>query len=97
MNLVEQVARMIDAEGAYGVFYDNTRADASPCEPTVRQRYFQAYYECKAIELLKLLAGQTPAKIKRDLVEFEKEGWKRLGVPLEKLPEADKIIEGKYA
>lgn len=101
MNLVEQVARMIDAEGAYAEFYDNTREDAEPCEPTTRQKYFRAHYECKAIELLKLLAGQTPEKIKADLVEFERNGWERLfekhGLSLDQVPEAEKIIRAKYS
>ena len=99
MNLVEQVARMIDAEGAYGAFYNNTRADAKPCEPTTRQKYFRAHYECKAIEILKMLAGQTSAKIKADLVEFETLGLKKLlgkhGISLDQLPDADKIIADK--
>lgn len=101
MNLVEQIARMIDAEGAYGVWYDNTCSGSEPVAPTTRQSYFRAHYECKAVEILKLLAGQTPKKIKADLVEFEKFGWERLfekhGLSLDQVPDADRIIKEKYA
>lgn len=62
MNLVETLARIIDAEGAYAQHYDNSRDDAAPCEPTPRQRYFKAYYECKSVEILKLLAGLSKEK-----------------------------------
>ena len=100
MNLVETIARMIDAEGAYAVFYNNTSADAAPCEPTTRQKYFRAHYECKAIEILKLMAGQTPKKIRNDLIKFEKDGWKRLfekhGISLDQIPDFEKIITEKY-
>jgi hypothetical protein len=100
LNLVEQVARMLDAEGAYGEWYDNSSFDAEPMPPTPRQNYFRAHYECKAIEILKLLAGQTPENIRADLIEFEKEGWKRefakRGLAFDQLPGAAQIIEAKY-
>lgn len=97
MNIVETVARMIDAEGAYAKAFGGTDASSPAIPFTTRQKYFQAKYEMQAIEILKLAAGAGTDKIKADLIQFEKDGWKRLGVPLEQLPEADAIIAAKYA
>jgi len=95
MNLVEQVARMLDDEGAYSVAYGSTSgADPLPLSP--RQKYFQAKYEARAVELLKFIGSMTKTAIKADLVEFEMQEWKRLGVLLERLPDARAIIEAKY-
>lgn len=100
MNLVEQIARMIDAEGAYTEWFDGTDEDAKPHPLTPRQKYFQAKYECQAIEILKLIGVMNKATIRSDLIEWEKMGWMRLGVPIDRpdLKErAEEIIAGKYA
>lgn len=103
MNLVEQIARQIDAEGAYGIGYPSTSPHALPIPFTTRQKYFQASYECKAIDLLKMLldAGFATDAVREELVQWEKFGWQRLGVNIELTPEiaaeTDAIIRNKYA
>lgn len=57
MNIVEQVARMIDAEGAYAVGYPSTDPSAQPIPFTTRQKYFQAKYEHLAVEIVKLVGN----------------------------------------
>lgn len=98
-NLVEQIARMIDAEGAYAVGYPSTNP-SQPIPFTVRQKYFQAKYECLAIEIVKMLMAIERAKMRSDLIAWEKAGWLRLGVPIndpEFKDQADRIIEAKYS
>lgn len=95
MNLVEQVARMLDDEGAFSVAYADVSGKVA-IALTTRQKYFQAKYEARAVELLKFISSMTKTAIKADLIEFEMQGWKRLGVPLERLPDARAIIEDKY-
>ena len=100
MNLVERIARMIDAEGAYYEAFNGTGPEAQKHDFTVRQKYFQANYELRAIEILNLLRPVGKDKIRNDLIEWEKFGWKRLGVPIDdpKFKEmADGIIEREYA
>lgn len=95
MNIIEQVARMLDAEGAYGDFQGSPESAVAYVRS--RQNYFRAHYECKAIELLKLMLTYKPEDVRAALIEFEKDGWRKLGVPLDKLPDADKIIFAKYS
>lgn len=97
MRLVEEVARMIDQEGAYSEW---CHTDGTPVEPTVRQKYFQAKYECIAIDILKLVLKKSASEIRGELILFEKEGWRRLGVPIDDpriKDEADRIIAEKFA
>lgn len=99
MNLVEKIARMIDAEGAFGEYYDNTGLDSGPMPPTARQEYFRAHYRNKAVQILMVLASISADRIKADLIEFEKEGWRQLKFPIDNpeiKPIADKIIADKY-
>jgi hypothetical protein len=94
MNIVEQVARMIDAEGAYAEYWGSSDPNAEPMPQTVRQKYFRTGYECKAIEILQLVTGMATEKIIADLIEFEKEGWRKLGVPIDDV--GNRIIHKKY-
>ena len=99
MNLVEQVARMIDSEGAYGIAYPDSSGTSSPIPFSIRQKYFQAKYECLAIDIIKRLMAARHAEMRTDLIAWEKDGWRRLGVPIgdPKFKEdADRIIDAKY-
>jgi len=99
MNLVEQVARMLDREGAYSVWYGTTSTDGKPLDFTTRQKYFQAVYEHLAVDILKFALNTGPSEIRKALVEFEKDGWRELGVPIDNAQisdEAHRIIEAKY-
>jgi len=87
----------MDIEGAYARI---TNWDGTLKEYTTRQLYFQAAYEVKAIEILKMTLRTGEVRIRSDLIEFEKEGWRRLGVPIDdpKFKDlADGIIREKYA
>ena len=98
-NLVEQIAKMIDTEGAYAVAYPST-APSEPIPFTTRQKYFQAKYELLAIEIVKMLMAIERVKIRSDIIAWEKAGWLRMGVPINdpKFKEqADRIIEAKYS
>lgn len=101
MNLVEQIARLIDHEGAYSVWLDGTGPDAKEHPLTTRQKYYQAKLELDAIAILKLVAGVPLERIKADLIEHEKMGWKRLGIPIDRDDETkattNEIIAKKYA
>ena len=94
MNLVEEIARMIDDEGAYSVASTGTDG-GEPIPFTTRQKYFQAKYECRAIELLKKIGGLTSTAIRTDLIEWEMRGWKGRGMPVDD-PVLSKIIADKY-
>lgn len=99
MNIVEEIARMIDCEGAYGERFDNTRPEAKPCEPTTRQKYWRARYDHIAVGVVKRLAMFRSDELKSQLVEFEKAGWRKLNVPIDDpalKPSADRIIADKY-
>ena len=99
MNLVEQIARMIDREGAYGIGFNGTGPNAQPHPFTTRQKYWQATYELLAVEILKKLMATPKDEIRNSLIEFERSGWLRLGVPVDD-PQfkelADKTIADKY-
>lgn len=99
MNIVEQVARIIDSEGAYGVAYSDS-ACTQQIPFTTRQKYFQSKYEHLAVEIIKFIRRHDPQQVKDELIEFEKDGWRRLGVPIDdpSLREtADQTIREKYA
>lgn len=89
LNIVERIARMIDAEGAYGMAFPGTNPAADPIPFTTRQKYFQADYELKAIHILKMLlsAGLATEEVREQLVAWEKHGWARLGINIE--PDAE--------
>lgn len=99
-NLVERIARMIDAEGAYSTWMNSADADAKQHPFSTRQLYFQSSYELKAIEILKALAGVPLETIRADLIEWEKLGWERLGININQDAEtktvADDVIAKKY-
>lgn len=99
INLVDQIARIIDTEGAYSIAVDGTGPGAKMHPHTTRQKYWQAKYELLAIEILKRVGNYSRKEISEHLIEFEKAGWLRLGVPIND-PKfkamADKIIEAKY-
>lgn len=99
MNVVETIARMIDAEGAYAVATDSTLPDAKPMPFTTRQKYFQSVYEVKAVEIVCSLRRYSPKEMTAFLIDFEKKGWRRMGVPIDN-PKfrdmVDRIIEEKY-
>lgn len=98
-NLVEQIAKMLDTEGAFAEFFDLTDPEAKPMPPTTRQKYFQARYKHTAVMILDMLLNISHDKIKEDLVEYEKRMWQELGLDLNK-PEikdmANKLIQDKY-
>lgn len=99
MNLVDQIARVIDKEGAFAVAFDSTGHDAKMHPHTTRQKYWQATYELMAVEILKRVRLYTHNEIRQHLIDFEKSGWLRLGVPVDdpNFKElANKIIEEKY-
>lgn len=79
MNLVEQIARIIDSEGAYSVAYDGTGPNAKQHPVTSRQEYFRAKYECDAIKILELINDYTDDKVRDDLIQWHKDGWEKLG------------------
>lgn len=62
MNLVEQVARLIDCEGAYDPIGTTTEyhGDVNVIERIqIRREYFRAQYELRARDILKLLLKCT--------------------------------------
>lgn len=93
MNLVEKIARMIDTEGAYSVWKTENGEDS---EFTTRQRYWQAKYECLAIDIIKTLMQVSAKDMREDLIAWEKQGWANLGLPIDSIPDFDKLIESKY-
>jgi hypothetical protein len=96
-NLVVEIAKMIDAEGAYSVWYSGTDPNAEPKPHTTRQLYFQADYELKAIAILKRLRSLTSDEIGEALVQHEIAGWRRLKIPIEQLgDEGEQIVRRKY-
>ena len=95
MNLVEQIARMIDAEGAYSEWYENTSDGIEPAEPTTRQKYYRAKYESKAVDILRTLMRHDQRSIRQALIDFEKEGWKKYGIDVDAL-RMSKVVEDKY-
>lgn len=95
MNLVERIARIIDAEGAYAEAYDGTGGNARLHELTTRQKYFRAKYELKATQILKLVLSYNAETIKKMLIEFEMDGWRKLGIPVDD-PLLSKTVVEKY-
>ena len=103
MNIVEQVARVIDpeafAEPINKIPWPLTGLTISGTEngrelETARRALHQSTAICRAVEVLRIIGGHQDA-----LVEYEIEGWKRLGIPVATLesPEAIDTIRRKYA
>ncbi len=96
MNIVEQVARVIDHEGAYTEWFDGTGFDAKPHSPTTRQKYHRARAESDAVTILKLALAAGPEALREQLIEFEMQGWRERGIPVDQ-PELAKVVTEKYA
>jgi hypothetical protein len=97
MNIVEKIARMVDREGAYSEWQDAT---GKIVPPSIHQEYFQALYESLAVDLLKLFLTLNAKEVREELVEFEKNGWRKLGVPIDDpriKKQADELIAAKFS
>jgi len=96
-ELVIEISKIID-ESAYQEWLEFVDGEYRPHE-SVRQKYKQSSAECKAVEIMKRLSKFKPKQIADALIEFETQGWERLGIPKEALDtdEAKEIIKNKYA
>lgn len=98
-NLIDEIARMLDSEGAFAEFFDLADPEAKPMPLTPRQKYFQARYRHLAVQILNRVLNLSHEEIREELIAFEKKLWKELGLDLIK-PEikdmANKLIQDKY-
>lgn len=100
MSIVEKAAAIIEP-GAYATdWFGGTGPDARPVKLSglseSRRNYFRASAECRAIEILRIAASMTQAELRAALIEYERDGWRRLGLPMDD-PELREVIERKYS
>ena len=97
-TLIDVIAKMIDSEGAFSANYTTTGLGSKPIPPSSRQKYFQAKYRHTAVKIVRLLLDRSHEDLIKELVSFEKNAWKELGVDMT-IPEikdmVDKLIENK--
>jgi len=101
MNIVDQVARIIDPDAFDetpwydGVGPDAKKVDFGPVEKS-RKEFHKSQAIVKAGKILKLVLKTK--NIREQLIEDERNGWEKLGIPASILntPEVQKVIEDKY-
>ncbi len=98
-NLIDDLAKMLDSEGAFASFFDLADTEAKPMPPTSRQKYFQARYRHLAVKILNRVLNLSHDEIREELIAFEKKLWKELGLDLNKPAiknMAEDLIKDKY-
>jgi len=95
MNLIEQIARKIDTEGAYSEWFDGTGLDAKKILPTTRQKYYRSRAEHLASEVAKIILEAGIERLRSDAENFEIECWGKLGLPIS--DDLKRIVADKYA
>lgn len=98
-SLIDEIAKMLDSEGAFAEFFNLADPEAKPMPPTPRQKYFQARYRHLAVQILNRVLNLSHEKIREELIAFEKKLWKELGLDLNKpaiKDLAENMIEDKY-
>lgn len=79
MNYVLKIAQLLDPP-AYTRWSTSTLENAEQSPFTTEQLYRQAVAENRAVIILKNVITKYSEEIHQDLVEFEIQGWFRLGI-----------------